>query len=274
MITRFFLKLTDYPAFRRLLWKPIYELLAKRFRVKDWSFMNFGYAHFDNEPFLKLNNEDEINRYPIQLYHYLAAKTNLDGLDVLEVGSGRGGGAAFIKKYHQPKKMIGLDIAVNAVRIAKEYFGVEGIDFVQGSAEHIPFADESFDVVINVESSHAYGSVPRFLSEVKRVLRTGGYFLCSDIRTAKDASTFKQEMHMCGLQVITEENISNNVRQAIEQEEPIKQKRIHENIPGFMQAIFRQFAGVKGSKAHLNLKSGELVYYRFVLRKPGNKKAV
>src|ERR1043166_502662 len=101
MITRLFLKLTDYPVFRRLLWKPIYELLAKRFKVKDWSFMNFGYAPSGNEPFLKLADEDEINRYSIQLYHYLALKTALAGLDVLEVGSGRGGGAVFIKKYHQ-----------------------------------------------------------------------------------------------------------------------------------------------------------------------------
>lgn len=229
--------------------------------------MNFGYAPSDNEAFLKLNEEDEINRYPIQLYHYLASKTNLAGLHVLEVGSGRGGGAAFIKKYHQPKKITGLDIAENAVRLANEYFGAEGIDFVQGSAERLPFPDESFDVVINVESSHTYGSVPRFLSEVKRVLREGGYLLCTDIRTSKDVIVFKEAMHTCGLQVVTEENISDNVRQAMELEEPIKQARIQENVPAFMREVFKQFAGVKGSKAHMNLKSGDLVYYRFVLRK-------
>ena len=259
--------MTDYAVFRRLLWKPIYELLAKRFKVRDWSFMNFGYAPSGNEPFLKLNDEDEINRYPIQLYHYLASKINLNGLDILEVGSGRGGGAAFIKKHHQPEKVTGLDIAVNAVRLANEYFGGEGIEFVQGSAEQLPFADESFDVVINVESSHTYGSVPGFLSEVNRVLRKGGYLLCTDIRASKDVRIFTQAMHTCSLQVITEENISDHVRQAIELEEPIKQARIQENIPAFIREIFKQFAGVKGSKAHINLKSGALVYYRFVLRK-------
>jgi ubiquinone/menaquinone biosynthesis C-methylase UbiE len=267
MITRLFLKLTDYPAFRRLIWKPIYELLAKRFRSKDWSLMNYGYAPSPNESFLNLDAEDEINRYSIQLYHYLATKVAFKGLEVLEVGSGRGGGAAYLKKYLNPEKIIGLDIAVNAVRLANEYFGSEGIEFVPGSAEQLPFADESFDIVINVESSHTYGSVPLFLSEVKRVLRKGGYLLCADIRTAADAELFINQVHKSGLSVLLEENISNNVKRAIELEEPIKQKRIAEKIPRWLQEVFKQFAGVKGSKAHIQLANGQLIYYRFVLKK-------
>ena len=267
MITRLFLKLTDYPAFRRLIWKPVYELLAKRFRSKDWSLMNYGYAPLSDESFLTLDAADEINRYPIQLYHYLATKVPFEGLEVLEVGSGRGGGAAYLKKYLKPKKIIGLDIAANAVKLANTYFGSTGIAFVQGSAEKLPFANESFDVVINVESSHTYGSVPLFLSESKRVLRKGGYLLCADIRTTADAALFRHQMHASGLSVLLEENISDNVKRAIELEEPIKQKRIAENVPQWLQDVFKQFAGVKGSKAHMQLANGQLIYYRFVLQK-------
>lgn len=229
--------------------------------------MNYGYAPSADEPLLQLNAEDEINRYPIQLYHYLATKVTIEKLDVLEVGSGRGGGAAYLNKYLKPKKMIGLDIAVHAVRLATEYFGSAGIEFVQGSAEQLPFADKSFDVVVNVESSHTYGSVPRFLSEVKRVLRGGGYLLCADIRTAAGIVLFRSQMHACSLTVISEENISDHVRRAIELEEPIKQQRIREHIPQKLQEVFKQFAGVKGSQAHVQLASGQLVYYRFVLQK-------
>ena len=214
MITSLFLKLTDYPVFRRLIWKPVYELLAKRFTSRDWSLMNYGYAPSSNEPLLALNKEEEINRYPIQLYHYLAAKVPFNGLEVLEVGSGRGGGAAYLKKYLNPKKIIGLDIAINAVTLANEYFGSAGIAFVQGSAEQLPFLNESFDVVINIESSHTYGSVPLFLSEVKRVLRKGGYLLCADIRINAHAALFRHQMHASGLSVISEENISENVKRS------------------------------------------------------------
>lgn len=267
MLTWLFLKLTDYPVFRRLLWKPIYEWLAKKFRAKDWSLMNYGYAPSSNESILKLHDEDEINRYSIQLYHYLAAKATLREKDVLEVGSGRGGGAAYINKYLKSKTMVGVDIAMNAVKLANDYFGTAGISFVQGSAEQLPFTNDSFDVVINIESSHTYGSIPLFLSEVKRVLRTGGYLLCADIRTNTGMALFKRQLRECEMMVLLEEDISDNVKRAIELEEPIKQQRITKNIPPKLQPLFKQFAGIKGSKAHIQLANGELIYYRFVLQK-------
>ena len=53
---------------------------------------------------------------------------------------------------------------------------------MHGNAESLPFADESFDAVINVEASHGYPDFPRFLAEVARVLRPGGHFLYADFR--------------------------------------------------------------------------------------------
>src|SRR5437870_13390076 len=116
MIARLFLKLTDYPAFRRIIWKPVYETLAKRIKVADWYFMNYGYVPFEFEEPLHLKTKDEINRYSLQLYHYLACAVEVRGLEMLEVGSGRGGGAKYISEYLNPKKITGVDIAHNAVR--------------------------------------------------------------------------------------------------------------------------------------------------------------
>ena len=50
-----------------------------------------------------------------------------------------------------------------------------------GDAEHLPFDDESFDVVTNLESSHTYPDLRAFLGEVRRVLRPGGWFLHTDL---------------------------------------------------------------------------------------------
>jgi len=247
------------------MWKPVYELLALKFKVKDWSFMNYGYEPSENEPFLELQAKDEINRYPIQLYHFLAKKVDIRGLKILDIGSGRGGGADYISRYLKPEKITGLDIASNAVKLANKYFKSETVEFMQGSAEKLPFPDEVYDVVINVESSHTYASVPTFLTEVKRVLRKGGYLLLADIRTSEAVDLLQQQIISCGLQLISEEDISRNIIRGIELEEPIKQKRIKENIPPGLQPIFSQFAGVTGSKAHIQLQSGQLVYKRFVL---------
>jgi hypothetical protein len=99
MIAQSFLKLTDYPSFRRMIWKPLYEILAKKIKIPDWQFMNYGYVPSSSERTLELHPEDEINRYPLQLYHYLVSVVHVIGSEILEVGSGRGGGANYIKRY-------------------------------------------------------------------------------------------------------------------------------------------------------------------------------
>lgn len=271
MIAKLFLDLTDYPAFRRIIWKPVYETIAKKFKVADWQFMNYGYSPHSHELPLSLHPEDEVNRYSIQLYHYLVSVLEVPGKEILEVGSGRGGGANYIHKYLKPGKITGMDIAHNAVKLANEKHATIGLSFVQGNAEKLPFANESFDVVINVESCHAYGSVPAFLNEVKRVLRPGGYFLCTDMRSPYGMQTLKTNLLATHMQIKLDEEITSNVVNAIELEEEVKQKRISANIPKWMAKPFKEFAGVKGSRIHEDLKNGSLVYRRFVLQKHFNQ---
>lgn len=267
MIAKIFLELTDYAFFRRIIWKPIYEILAKKIKAEDWSFMNYGYTPFAYEKPLILAQQDEINRYPLQLYHYLVCKIEVSEKEILEVGCGRGGGASYINTYLEPGKITGLDIAHNAVKLANEKNSTAGLQFIQGNAENLPFADKSFDVVINAESCHAYGSVPAFLKEVKRVLRPGGYFLCTDIRSPNGMQTLKNNLLSTGMNLLIEENITGNVVHAIELEEGVKQKRISDGIPKWFAKTFKEFAGVKGSKIHTDLQNGSLIYYRFVLQK-------
>jgi len=267
MIARLFLTLTDYPSFRRIIWKPLYEILAQKFPSETWNFMNYGYTPFEHETALTLKDEDENNRYPLQLYHYLATTIDVSQKEVLEVGSGRGGGAAYIGSYLKPKVITGLDIAHNAVKLANRRHRADNLKFIQGNAEKLPFDNESFDVVINVESCHAYGSVPVFLKEVKRVLRPGGFFLCTDIRSPAGMQILKDSLLASGMNLLSEEDITDNVVKAIERDEPVKQKKIAEGIPKWFTKTIQEFAGVKNYKIHTDLQSRSLIYHRFVLQK-------
>src|SRR5687768_5880148 len=89
-------------AFKRFAWfkrlnaKVTYELLAKRISAEDWQFMNYGYMPDGDEPPVSLPDNPKIQKYPMQMYHYLAARADLKGKYVLEVGSGRGGGAKYV----------------------------------------------------------------------------------------------------------------------------------------------------------------------------------
>ncbi|MBS1920925.1 MAG: hypothetical protein JST17_11790 [Bacteroidetes bacterium] len=139
MIAKAFLNLTDYPFFRRLVWKTIYEAMTINLKIFNWYFMNYGYAPSGNKIFLRLKDKDEINRYPLQLYHYLASKIKLEGLDVLEVGIGRRAGCSFLKGYLSPWKITGLDIAAKAVKLSQQSHKQRGLYFKQGNAGAYPY---------------------------------------------------------------------------------------------------------------------------------------
>ena len=114
--------------------------------------MNYGYK---DEEKLKLSKEDEPNRLFIQLYNMNIRDVDLKGKEVVEVGSGRGGGASWIAKTYDPRKLTGLDFSKDAVRLANKWYGSQAnLSFKVGNAEALPLVDNSQDIIYNVESSH------------------------------------------------------------------------------------------------------------------------
>ena len=256
-----------YPWFKRINAKITYELLAKKIPAEEWQFMNYGYVPNQNEPPIRVELSSDVQRHSLQMYHYLATKAEVNGKDVLEVGSGRGGGAKYVAGSLGPSSYVGMDLAQNAVDLANKIHILPNLKFIQGSAESIPLQDNSIDVVLNVESCHAYGSVDNFLSEVKRVLKPGGFLLLVDFRSVENMELLKKQLKASGLTQLEEENISANVVKAMEEEDEAKQKRIKRLVPAKWQKLFAEFAGVVGSKLHTNLINGDRLYYRFVLKK-------
>lgn len=263
-------------AFKRFAWfkrlnaKITYELLAKKIPATDWHFMNYGYVPNATEPELALVEDSTSQRYPLQMYHYLGAKAVLEGKQVLEVGSGRGGGAKHLATYYKPASYVGMDLAQSAVDLANKMHIAPNLKFVQGSAESIPLADASIDVVVNVESCHAYGSVPKFLSEVKRVLKPGGYLLMVDFRNqanVENMETLIAQLQSTGMKIVEQENIAPNVVKSIEAEDVSKRARIEKLVPQKWQKLFSEFAGVVGSSFYNTLKDDSRKYYRFVVQK-------
>ena len=54
----------------------------------------------------------------------------------------------------------------------------------------------------------------------------------------------------------------------MEAEDDVKKERIKTLFPPKWQALFGEFAGVVGSRIHVNLKTKARLYHRFVLQKP------
>src|SRR3954468_23252953 len=101
MLERIFVVLSNLPGLKKKLWRTLYGSLARWYNASDWTFMNYGYIS-EPDP-LVLEPKDERNRNWIHLYYHVAGAVDLKGLEILEVGSGRGGGASFIKRYLHPE---------------------------------------------------------------------------------------------------------------------------------------------------------------------------
>ena len=267
MLAKIFLDLTEYPWFRRTVWKPIYNHLAKKFPYENWTFMNYGFDPIDEKERPILQQTDEPDRYSIQLYHFLANQIEIKGKQILEVGSGRGGGAFYIARYLQPAEIVGMDIAENAVSFAHKRFQAPNLSYKVGNAESIPFNDSSFDIIINVESSHAYGSIQKFFEEVKRVLRPGGYFLITDMRDSKNIDSFEHILLGSGLKLVSKRVINPNILKAIDMEDDLKRERIRAAIPQRYVTFFEQFSGVKGSQIQKDFLEGKMTYFWYVVQK-------
>jgi ubiquinone/menaquinone biosynthesis C-methylase UbiE len=245
-----------------------YEQLSRLDRDADMVFMNYGWADLDPAaPALPLQSQDEPNRICIQLYHRVAGAIDLTGLDVLEVGCGRGGGASFVMRYLRPRSFTGLDLTANAIAFCKTHHTVPGLSFVRGDAETLSFDPASFDAVINVESSHCYGSMDAFLNGVRRVLKPGGHLLYADHRLKPDVPTLRRQFEDAGLAVIEEEMINANILKALELDEARKQALIKAKVPRLFQPFFNEFACMAGAQSTLGtLCSGERLYMRFVMK--------
>ena len=230
--------------------------------------MNYGYEPVDdNCQRLELAASDEDDRYCIQLYHHVAGGVDLTDLDVLEVGSGRGGGASFIKRYLNAGTMTGVDFSAKAVTFCGQVHQLEGLSFCQGDAEALPFEEASFDAVVNVESSHCYGSMPAFLKQVERVLRPGGHFLFADFRAAADIELLTQHLQQSGMTIVEEEVITPGVVNALSLDSERKKSLISGQIRWWLSGTFQQFAGLKDSAVFRHFQDGGFVYKRFLLRK-------
>ena len=82
------------PSTKRRFWKWWYNTFTTKAKDQDFKFMNYGYDEDGFYP--ELNSEDESERYPIHLYHHVVTQVDISGKRILEVGSGRGGGASYI----------------------------------------------------------------------------------------------------------------------------------------------------------------------------------
>lgn len=254
-------------ALQKLKWKAFYGFMAWRFPVPEWVFMNYGYERPEGP--LELPPEDEKDRWFVQLYaEALNQGGPVRGRDVLEVGCGRGGGISWVDRTQVPRSTSAVDLSSNAVRFCKERHAETSVAFRQGDAECLPFQDESFDVVLNVESCHHYPSLEAFLSEVERVLRPGGTFRVTTYWDADEVERFRETLAQGPLRLVSETDLTGGVAKALDASEEAKRTLIERHGPWYLRPLLRFFAASDGTGINQGLREGRIHYVACLLEKP------
>jgi len=230
--------------------------------------MNYGYAEGAGAGHtIALKPHDEDERYCHQLYFRAVNGIELAGKDVVEVSCGRGGGAAFINRYLQPRTMSGVDIAAAAIAFCKRVHRAPGLRFLQGAAEALPLQNETADAVINVEASLCYADRDRFYSEVHRVLRSGGYFLYADLQSPDAIEGLLSTLRRIGFELLHADDITANVSRALELDAERRSEYARAHAPWVFRHAMRTFGGAPGTRIPTALSDGTMRYCCLTLRK-------
>jgi phthiocerol/phenolphthiocerol synthesis type-I polyketide synthase E len=251
-------------------YKQFYDAVSSQLNASGFGqfsyFLNYGYVSDGGTDHSVVGLPARFfNKNSVRLVLELIGDCPIDGSEVLDVGCGRGGTIYALKKFFEPATLTGLDLSTTAIEFDRRAHGDSRTLFHQGDAENLPFADESFDVVTNVESSHSYPNVDRFYAEVYRVLRPGGFFLYTDVLAVQQITTVLAELDRLGFRLEVNRNITNSVLLSCDE---VAEARVeafgHRNDPGLMQ----NFLATPGSQVYDEMRTGRWEYRIFRAAKP------
>jgi O-methyltransferase len=249
--------------------RDFYDEVAERLPSPELIFLNYGYAEASSEPCLWITQADQRHKCHLSLVKHVTSDVKLAGLTVLEIGSGRGGNCYYLSRYTEAKAIYGVDRCEANVRFCRAVHHLPNVTFLRGDAQQLPFSRETFDVVLNLESSHCYPHFERFLVEVHRVLKPRGTFCYADLWLHEflelDWKHRKKALDAAPFLLVSEEDISEPVWQALKSKEGLLETvraMANETNCGFVGEVVERLKLVR-----LTLATRHLLYLAWKFRK-------
>lgn len=130
------------------------------------------------------------------MHRYAIACQMATGKSVLDLACGEGYGSHLLTNVAE--SVTGADIDKDTIAAARQKYKRENLTFVNCPATDLPFADNSFDLVVSFETLEHLEEHRRMLAELKRVLRPAGIVLIStpDKMNYSDKTGYQNPYHI------------------------------------------------------------------------------
>lgn len=105
---------------------------------------------------------------------------------IIDVGCGFGGTAIVLAKNFPESEVLGIDLSEPLLSLANQTARAVNLEkrlkFEIGDAERIPYGNDSFNVVLNINMVHLVENPIQMLNEIERVLSPEGFLFIADLR--------------------------------------------------------------------------------------------
>lgn len=127
-------------------------------------------------------NKAHSEQVDAMLTRYVWASDYCEDKDVVEIACGAGIGLGLLA--NKAKSVVGGDVDPNVLQFGKNHFHNHSkIQVKELDACNLQMDDASVDVAICFEATYYFPSLEKFMTEVLRILRPGGIFLCSSVNS-------------------------------------------------------------------------------------------
>ena len=105
---------------------------------------------------------------------------------IIDVGCGFGATNLVLAERFVESEIVGIDLSEPLLELARETAAEANlggrIRFEKADVHQIPYPDDTFDVVLNINMVHLVDKPVQMLNEIERILMPGGYLYIADLR--------------------------------------------------------------------------------------------